>query len=48
LQRPGADHRQQGPDRDLARYVDGIKIWLRGHFDYSLMSGRYLRGGAGD
>ena len=35
-------------DRDLARYVDGIKIWLRGHIDYSLNSSRYHSGGAGD
>jgi hypothetical protein len=35
-------------DRELARYVDGIKIWLRGHIDYSLKSGRYHSGGARD
>jgi Terpene synthase family 2, C-terminal metal binding len=31
-------------DRALARYVDGIRIWLRGHIDYSLASGRYQAG----
>jgi hypothetical protein len=28
-------------DRQLARFVDTLRAWMRGNFDWALESGRY-------